>query len=89
MKTDERTFTVSAISLAIRSALALMCVAPLVARAQDAGNDDLIALIFPVNYFDVGVLNVPTDSPTFFAYNGHNSSAASFLGNLDVLGCGA
>jgi MtrB/PioB family decaheme-associated outer membrane protein len=86
MKTDERGFTVSAISLAVRSALAVMFVAPLVAHAQDAGNDDLNALIFPFNYFEVGVLNVPTDSTKFGEYNGLNSSGAYFIGNFDVRG---
>jgi MtrB/PioB family decaheme-associated outer membrane protein len=86
MKTDERRFAVSAISLAVRSALVLMFVAPLAARAQDSANDDLNALIFPVNYFEVGVLNVPTDSTKFGEYNGLNSSGAYFLGNFDVRG---
>ena len=88
MKTDERRFTVSAITLAVRNALLVLCCAPMAALAQDAasGNDDLNALIFPINYFDVGALNVPTDSPKFGEYNGLYRSGVYFLGNFDVRG---
>lgn len=86
MKTDERRFAVSTISLAVRSALVLMFVAPLVAHAQDAGNDDVNALIYPTNYVEIGALNVPTDSTKFGEYNGLNSSGGYFIGNFDVRG---
>ncbi|MGH8121579.1 MAG: MtrB/PioB family decaheme-associated outer membrane protein [Rudaea sp.] len=60
--------------------------APLATLAQDASNDDIKALIYPLNYFDVGALNVPTDSTKFGEYNGLNSSGVYLLGNFDVRG---
>jgi len=86
MKADKRGLTASATSVAVRSALALLFAAPLAAQAQDAGNDDLNALLFPLNYFEAGVLNVPVDSTKFGEYNGLNSSGNYFLGNFDVRG---
>ena len=52
------------------------------AQAQDDGNDDVKALIYPLNYLDVGVRNVPTDSPKFGEYNGLNDSGAYLLGEF-------
>lgn len=86
MKIGEAKFAVNIISLAVHGALVLMCVAPLAASAQDAGNDDTKALIYPTNYVEIGALNVPTDSPKFGEYNGLNSSGVYFLGDFDVRG---
>lgn len=87
MSTGTRIFVLNAITLAVRTALLFVCVAtPLAAQAQDEGNDDLKALLYPLNYFDVGVRNVPTDSPKFGEYNGLNESGIYLLGNFDVRG---
>jgi len=88
MKTDERRFTVSAITLAVRNALLILCCAPLAALAQEtaSSNDELTALLFPINYFEVGALDVPTDSPKFGEYNGLYRSGIYFLGDFDIRG---
>jgi MtrB/PioB family decaheme-associated outer membrane protein len=86
MKTDERKFAVSAISLAIHGALAVMCFASGAALAQDAGNDDLKALLYPINYFDIGATVVDSSSTKFGEYNGLNDSGLYLLGNFNVRG---
>jgi len=87
MKSGERSFALSAISLAIRGALLLMCAAPLAALAQDEnGGDDVKALTCPTNYVQIGALNVPTDSPKFGEYNGLNESGVYALADFEVRG---
>ncbi|MEO7323289.1 MAG: MtrB/PioB family decaheme-associated outer membrane protein [Dokdonella sp.] len=87
MKTHENRFTVSAMSLAIRSALFLMCATPVAALAQEeAGNDDVKALTCPTNYVEVGALDVPKDSTKFGEYTGLNSSGGYLLADFDVRG---
>lgn len=87
MKSGERSFALSAISLAIRGALLLMCAAPLAALAQDeGGSDDVKALTCPTNYVEVGALNVPTDSTKFGEYNGLNESGLYLLADFEVRG---
>ena len=88
MNTNKKSrFAVSAVSLAVRSALVLMCAASGAALAQDAGNDDLKALLYPINYFDMGVTVMSTpDSTKFGEYNGLNHSGLYLIGNFNVRG---
>lgn len=87
MKKGEVSFSMSAISLAVRSALALACALPLAARAQDdEGEAEVKALICPTNSFDIGLINVPTDSQKFGEYNGLDSSGLYLLGAFDLRG---
>jgi MtrB/PioB family decaheme-associated outer membrane protein len=86
MNTGERKFAVSAIFLAIHSSLAVMCLASGAALAQDAGNDDLNALLYPLNYFDIGATAVDSSSTKFGEYNGLNDSGVYLLGNFNVRG---
>lgn len=88
MHTDSKQPNVKAVSLAIRTALLLFVGAsPLVqAQALDAENEDVHALIYPLNWLEIGVLNVSTDSPKFGEYNGLYRSGAYLLANFDVRG---
>ncbi len=89
MYTGEKTFTKSVISVAVRGALIFMALAPLVVAAQDSPDtqsDDVKALIYPLNYVEIGLINVPTDSPKYGEYNGLNESGLYFLGDLDYRG---
>ena len=89
MNTGERKFAKSAISVAIRSALVLVALAPLAVSAQqspDTQSDEVKALVYPLSYLDIGIINVPTDSPKYGEYNGYNESGQYLLGNFDFLG---
>ncbi len=86
MKTGERRFAVSAISLAVRSALVLTCAVSGVARAQEAGNDDLNALLYPINYYDVGVQALDGATTKFGEYNGRTDDGPYFLGDWNIRG---
>lgn len=86
MKTGERRFAVSAISLAVRSALVLTFAVSGAALAQDAGNDDLNALLYPINYFDVGVQALDGATTKFGEYNGMTDNGPFFLGDFDIRG---
>ena len=79
-------FAPSALSLAIRSALLVILAAPVLALAQQAPADDAKDLTCPTSYFDIGVLNVPTDSPKFGEYTGLNESGAYLLADFDARG---
>ena len=85
MRTVEASIATRAMSCAIRMALLLMFVVPQ-AHAADETSDDIRNLIYPLNYFDVGVQNVPTDSTKFGEYNGFNSSGVYFLGDFFLRG---
>jgi MtrB/PioB family decaheme-associated outer membrane protein len=91
MKTDEKRFAVRAISLAVRSALVLMCAAPMLALAQEAmsdeaPSDDVKALIYPTNFFDIGAIVNDQSSTKFGEYNGLNDSGPYVLANFGVKG---
>jgi len=86
MKTGARSFAPSAMSLAIRAALLLMCAAPLVATAADDTGDEVRALTCPTNYVQIGVLNLPTDSTKFGEYNGLNESGVYALADFEAAG---
>ena len=87
MKTAKTRFVVNAITRAIRGALIALVTLPLAGIAQTADpNDDLDALILPLNYLQVGALNVSEDSPKFGEYNGLYRSGVYFLGDFDVRG---
>lgn len=90
MKTAAEYLTVKsiAIAIAIRAALMLFVAAPLLAQAQalDAGNEDVRTLIYPLSWLEIGVINVPTDSPKFGEYNGLDRSGAYLLANVELRG---
>lgn len=85
MNTHARGFALSALSIAVRAAL-LVVAAPLVAVAQQAPADDAKDLTCPTSYFDLGVLNVPADSPKFGEYSGLNESGMYALADFDLRG---
>lgn len=88
MKTGERQFAVKACCITLYAAASLAAAVPAV-HAQDAADkhaDALDALIYPISYLDIGIINVPTDSPKYGEYNGYNESGQYFLGNFDFLG---
>ena len=58
MRTERNRFPVRAISLAVRSALLLMCAAPALALAQQAMTDEVKELVYPTTWFDLGALVV-------------------------------
>ena len=87
MNTRERRFAVSATAAAVRVALLGLALAPLALRAQDTPDEgDTKALTCPTNSVEVGILNVPTDSPKFGEYTGLDSSGVYALADFDVRG---
>lgn len=87
MKTDTRSLAVNAIVAAIRSALfTAICAAPMLALAQDAPSDEVKDLIYPTNWFDLGILALDESSTKFGEYNGLNNSGPYIWANFDVRG---
>lgn len=91
MKTDDRRFPVRAISLAVRSALLLMCAAPVLTLAQTASgdeamSDDVKALVYPTNFFDFGAIVTDTSSTKFGEYTGLKDSGPYVLADFNVRG---
>src|SRR6516164_6936474 len=84
MKTEGSRFTVSAMSLAVRSALLLMCAAPTLALAQQAMSDEVKDLVYPTSWFDIGALVVGQSSTKFGEYNGLNDSGPYVLADFGV-----
>src|SRR5664279_1236239 len=81
MKNNQRKMRINVLALAVAGALAEMCAIP--AYADD---DEVKALITPVNTVEIGVLNTSGSSAKFGEYNGLNKSGADFVGNFDVSG---
>lgn len=83
MQTVQRHPAVSALSLAVRAALALMCAAPLAATAADQSVDDLVR---PSNSIELGVDQTSIDSAKFGEYNGRNKEGSKLIGNFKLIG---
>lgn len=85
MKTRNEKMKVSALTCAVQGALAVMFAMPLVAHAEDAG-DEVAAMRRPVNTVEAGV-NVTSDKSTKFGeYNGLKNKDGSFIGNFSLRG---
>ena len=78
MKTRNLNFRLSAVALAVVSAMTTMS-----ARAED---DEAKALMTPVNFVDVQGLGVSQSSAKFGEYNGLNKSGGYINGDLGVYG---
>jgi MtrB/PioB family decaheme-associated outer membrane protein len=86
MRTERNRFPVRVISLAVRSALLLMCAAPALALAQQVMSDEVKELVYPTTWFDLGVLVVDQSSTKFGEYNGLNDSGPYVWANFAVHG---
>jgi MtrB/PioB family decaheme-associated outer membrane protein len=86
MKTHGQRFAVSAVSLAVRSALLLICAAPSLALAQQVMSDEVKELVYPTSWFDLGALAVDKSSTKFGEYNGLNDSGPYVLADFSVKG---
>lgn len=86
MKTEEKRFAVSPISLAVRGALFAMCAVSFAAYADDAADAEIKALISPTNSVEIGAMDVSSGSNKFGEYNGLRKSGGNLVGNVDVRG---
>lgn len=83
MKSTQRRFARSALSLAVRMALLTLVGAPLVASAQD---DDVHALTQPTNYVELGAMNAFHGNQKFGEYNGLYRSGGYGIADFDLRG---
>lgn len=84
MKTEGSRFAISAMSLAVRSALLLMCAAPTLALAQQVMSDEVKDLVYPTSWFDIGVLATDQSSTKYGEYNGLNDSGPYVLADFSL-----
>jgi MtrB/PioB family decaheme-associated outer membrane protein len=77
---------ISVLSLAVQSALAAMCVMPMMASAADPTEAEIAAIRRPTNYIEVGIESVSKESASFGEYNGLNKTGIEFIGNFSVRG---
>src|SRR5450830_97276 len=83
MKTDNKYFALSKLTLIMQGALIAMIATPLVTFAAD---DETNALTQPSNTAEVGVKVMPKDSAKFGEYNGIDHSGAYLMGNFNFRG---
>ncbi len=83
MKTNNKHFVASKLSLAVQGALTVMLAMPIVAYAD---GDDVAALTQPTNSIEVGVTDTSSDSAKFGEYNGLNKKGADLIGNVNMRG---
>lgn len=86
MKTRNEKMKISILALAVQGALVAMVALPLVAHAADAAVDEAEALKHPINFVEIGAMNVIHDSAKFGEYNGLDESGVYAVGNFDVRG---
>jgi MtrB/PioB family decaheme-associated outer membrane protein len=87
MKTQNAEMRMSALSVAVHSALVAMFAMPMMAYAADVVSEDEVAAIRrPTNYIDVGAEYVSKDAAKFGEYNGLDKSGGEFVGNFSVRG---
>ncbi len=86
MKTNNENMRVSVLTLAVQGALIVMFTLPLVAHAEDAVDDETIALTHPTNSVEVGATYVSKDSAKFGEYNGLDESGLYGIANLNLRG---
>jgi MtrB/PioB family decaheme-associated outer membrane protein len=86
MNTHGKRFPVSAVSLAVRSALLLIFAAPSFALAQQVMSDEVKELVYPTSWFDLGVLALDQSSTKFGEYNGLNTTGPYLLADFGVKG---
>ncbi len=83
MKTSNKLFVASRLTLAVQAALLAMFAVPQMSYAQDEGAD---ALTRPSNTVEVGIAAPSITSGKFGEYNGLNKSDASLVGNINIRG---
>jgi MtrB/PioB family decaheme-associated outer membrane protein len=75
------------ISVAVRSALLLMCLSPVLAAAQAVDmSDEVKELVYPTSFFELGALVIDQSSTKYGEYNGLNESGPYVLANFEVHG---
>jgi MtrB/PioB family decaheme-associated outer membrane protein len=84
MKTTNRRFTASILTLALQSALVAMFATPTAVLAE--GDENVAALTNPTNTVEIGVSNTSTDSAKFGEYNGLDKKGAHLIGNYSLKG---
>ena len=87
MNSMKARFPANRISLAVRGALLLTCIAPALAFAQALDlSDEAKELVTPENFFDFGGIFVDDSSNKFGEYNGLHKSGPYVLANFEVHG---
>jgi MtrB/PioB family decaheme-associated outer membrane protein len=86
MKTCNTNFVQNALAVAVRTALAAMFAMPMVGMAQSSGDEEAAALKRPVNYVEIGAMNVSNDSAKFGEYTGLTKSGGYAVGNFSLRG---
>jgi len=85
MKRLNTRFPANRISLAVRSALLVICVTPALAGAQALDlSDEAKELVTPENFFEFGGIFVDDSSTKYGEYNGLHHSGVFVLANFDV-----
>lgn len=85
MKIHNEKTKISVLSLAVQGALATMCALPLLAQADEL-SDEVLAIMRPTNFVEIGAQNVSQSAAKFGEYSGLNKSGAEFVGNFSVRG---
>jgi len=83
MKTSNKLFVASRVTMAVQAALLAMFAVPQMSYAQDEGAD---ALTRPSNTVEVGIAAPSISSAKFGEYSGLNKSDASLVGNINIRG---
>jgi MtrB/PioB family decaheme-associated outer membrane protein len=85
MKNHNQKLQLSALSLAMRGALAAMVVMPMMANAADTLEDEVATIRQPTNHVEIGVIGVSESDAKFGEYNGLDNSGA-VIGNFSLRG---
>ena len=82
----ENHLAVRTLTLAVHGALVAMCAMPLGALAEGEANDDLINLVLPHNYVEIGASYTSDRSEKFGEYNDLYESGADAIANFSYSG---
>jgi len=86
MKTSKEIFRIGVMTDAVRSALVILMVMPLVGMAEDEVNPEVEVLKRPINYVEIGAMNLNNQSAKFGEYSDIRRAGAYGIGNLDLRG---
>src|SRR5450631_3699515 len=86
MKSRDRQYSITLVSLAVHGALMAAIAAPPIAFAQAADTDDVKSLTLPTNFLQVGGEYNSDASDKFGEYNGLNKKGSTFIGDLRLVG---
>ncbi len=86
MKSRDREYSITLVSLAVRAALVATIAAPSVTIAQVADSDDVKALTMPTNFLQAGGEYNSDASDKFGEYNGLYKQGSTFIGDLRLAG---